>query len=165
MSRAKLSEGSGLSRRVLTAMKARGVNAAQLSERTGLSEGYLSSLLRGMKGADKSTVVFLAMVLQVNREWLAHGEGEMTPDDVAPEPPAELAELPTVAHLREFIHADLSFDPFTGLPGGRGARERFREELAQAEQKLEAYARDLMLALERRREQLIEEARSPKGSR
>lgn len=72
---------------------------------------------------------------------------------------------PAVAHLLEFIHADAALDPFTGLPGGPGARQRFRQELAEAERKLAVYAEDLMRLLEHRKNELLAEARRPKGQR
>lgn len=84
-------------------------------------------------------------------------------DDSRREPEEDpLVSVPQVTHLMELIHADAALDPFTGLPGGQGARERFRDAMAEAERKLAVYAEDLMRALEHRKNELLAEARRPK---
>lgn len=81
------------------------------------------------------------------------------------EPIDHSESVPEVAQLLEVIHADAALDPFTGLPGGPGARQRYRERLADVEQKLAAYAEELMRGLKEYEKLLIAEARAPKGQR
>jgi transcriptional regulator with XRE-family HTH domain len=159
-----LTETSSLGARLKKALLEAGLKQRQLATAAGIGESYLTHILKDERVPSPRVLRDLAATTGVTVQWLTDGSGPMrlTPaamkadDDVAPLQP------PPVAHLLEFLHADAALDPFTGLPGGPGAREQFREELAEAERKLAVYAEDLMRALEHRKQELLAEARSPK---
>jgi transcriptional regulator with XRE-family HTH domain len=153
-----------LGSRLREARKNAGLTLKELAEKTGLTRGYLSLVETNDRAPSKTAVKVICGALGIEEGWLVEGKGPMrAAPPLVEDDGAEGLSAPAVTQLLEFIHADAALDPFTGLPAGY--RERYRERMAETEQKLEAYAADLMRALEDYQARLLLEARLPKQLR
>jgi transcriptional regulator with XRE-family HTH domain len=168
MSSKNLSDKDSLADRLKKLRLAKGLTQARVAELAKISLGYVGHLETGRVTNPSPLVIDkLAEVLGIRSELLGGHATESTAKIPADEQPSALETLalsaPRVVHLLELIHADAALDPFTNLPPGY--RERFRERMTEAEEKLDAYAAELMRSLEEFKSLLLAEGRGPKNKR
>jgi transcriptional regulator with XRE-family HTH domain len=141
----------------------RGWNQGVVATKLGVSLNAVSQWERSRSYPRGPLLAGLAEVFGLTVEQLLGIDS--APSDTRDQALDRTDSLPYVADLLGFMHADLELDPFTHLPGGQGARERYRERLAETERELEAYAQKLKRGLAEYKAMLIAEARDPKGKR
>ena len=54
-----------------------GLNQAQFSRVTGISQGSISSILKGLKWISKTAGILIERIYGINPDWLLTGEGKM----------------------------------------------------------------------------------------
>ena len=78
--------------RLREALSVRGMKQIELSEKTGINKGAISSYLSGKYEPKQANVASLAQVLSVNEAWLLGKDVPMDPPIPAPAVDSELGE-------------------------------------------------------------------------
>lgn len=58
-------------------MEARNLNQVSFANRTGIAQANLSKILSGDRPCGEAVVNKIVMSLDINKDWLLHGYGEM----------------------------------------------------------------------------------------
>lgn len=113
----------------------------------GLSQGQVSDLENAKMRRPTAPVI----------DALRRRFGEL------PEVAEEIGSAGDEMHeLLELMNPEGALDPFAGLPGGAGARQRHRDLVAEMEARLAKAVGEIRQEYERRRQALLDEARYPK---
>lgn len=109
MSRKKITIDKLFSDRLKTLIDERlGVTQAAFSKKIGISQGYLSMVLKGVRGASAELIAGLYIHHSDYLSWLLTGEGEMTRE---PEKKVGIAESPTYIYKERIDHSRGDDDP------------------------------------------------------